>query len=159
MRCNQITKLQYNAQQLLSPEAAGGGVLSKAYVPSLHNPQSDPMPFSVFRTLNSGVQETNLFFYHPDHLGSTGMVTDNSANITQGMLYAPFGEIISDYSPAFHDSPMPNYAFNAKELDEENNMYYYSARYYAPPTFISHRTRCLRNILALVLIPIVEIIL
>ena len=29
------------------------------------------------------------------------------------------------------------YAFNAKELDEENNMYYYSARYYAPPTFIS----------------------
>ncbi|MDD4210281.1 MAG: RHS repeat-associated core domain-containing protein, partial [Bacteroidales bacterium] len=24
-----------------------------------------------------------------------------------------------------------------KELDEENNMYYYSARYYAPPTFIS----------------------
>jgi len=32
---------------------------------------------------------------------------------------------------------MPNYAFNAKELDEENNMYYYSARYYAPPTFIS----------------------
>jgi RHS repeat-associated protein len=32
---------------------------------------------------------------------------------------------------------MPNYAFNAKELDEENGMYYYSARYYAPPTFIS----------------------
>ncbi|HON20722.1 MAG TPA: RHS repeat-associated core domain-containing protein, partial [Bacteroidales bacterium] len=29
------------------------------------------------------------------------------------------------------------YAFNAKELDEENNMYYYSARYYASPTFIS----------------------
>jgi len=27
--------------------------------------------------------------------------------------------------------------WNAKELDEENNMYYYSARYYAPPTFIS----------------------
>ncbi|MDD2622559.1 MAG: RHS repeat-associated core domain-containing protein, partial [Bacteroidales bacterium] len=25
----------------------------------------------------------------------------------------------------------------AKELDEENGMYYYSARYYAPPTFIS----------------------
>jgi RHS repeat-associated protein len=27
--------------------------------------------------------------------------------------------------------------WNAKELDEENGMYYYSARYYAPPTFIS----------------------
>ena len=27
--------------------------------------------------------------------------------------------------------------WNAKEFDEENGMYYYSARYYAPPTFIS----------------------
>jgi RHS repeat-associated protein len=32
---------------------------------------------------------------------------------------------------------MPDYLFNAKELDEENGMYYYSARYYNPPTFIS----------------------
>jgi len=32
---------------------------------------------------------------------------------------------------------MPNYAFNAIELDEKNGMYYYGARYYAPPTFIS----------------------
>jgi RHS repeat-associated protein len=27
--------------------------------------------------------------------------------------------------------------FNAKELDEESGMYYYEARYYAPPSFIS----------------------
>jgi RHS repeat-associated protein len=32
---------------------------------------------------------------------------------------------------------MPDYLFNAKELDEENGMYYYSARYYNPPVFIS----------------------
>jgi RHS repeat-associated protein len=99
----------------------------------------NPIPYPEANLCNlsgSGI-ETALFFYHPDHLGSTGMVTNNSSNITQGMLYAPFGEIICDYNPTFHDSPMPNYAFNAKELDEENNMYYYSARYYAPPTFIS----------------------
>jgi RHS repeat-associated protein len=96
-----------------------------------------PNNYPDFCDIGPGGQEPDLFFYHPDHLGSTGMVTDNSSNITQGMLYAPFGEIICDYNPTFHDSPMPNYAFNAKELDEENNMYYYSARYYAPPTFIS----------------------
>ena len=96
-----------------------------------------PIPYPNFCDIGPGGQESALFFYHPDHLGSTGMITDNSANITQGFLYTPFGEIISDYSPTFHDSPMPNYAFNAKELDEENGMYYYSARYYAPPTFIS----------------------
>jgi RHS repeat-associated protein len=96
-----------------------------------------PYPEANLCNLFGDEREDALFFYHPDHLGSTGMVTDNSSNITQGMLYAPFGEIICDYNPTFHDSPMPNYAFNAKELDEENNMYYYSARYYAPPTFIS----------------------
>jgi RHS repeat-associated protein len=32
---------------------------------------------------------------------------------------------------------IPRYLFNAKELDEESGMYYYEARYYAPPTFIS----------------------
>ena len=96
-----------------------------------------PYPEADLCNLSGSGIETALFFYHPDHLGSTGMVTDNISNYTQGMLYAPFGEIICDYNPTFHDSPMPNYAFNAKELDEENNMYYYSARYYAPPTFIS----------------------
>ena len=113
------------------------GELNEVVVPLQDIQQINPMPYPTFCNLDSGGQEPNLFFYHPDHLGSTGMVTDNSSNITQGMLYAPFGEIICDYNPTFHDSPMPNYAFNAKELDEENNMYYYSARYYAPPTFIS----------------------
>ncbi len=32
---------------------------------------------------------------------------------------------------------LPKYSFNAKELDEETGMYYYEARYYAPPMFIS----------------------
>jgi RHS repeat-associated protein len=65
------------------------------------------------------------------------MVTDNSSNITQGFLYAPFGEIITEFNPSWESGRIPKYSFNAKELDEENNMYYYSARYYAPPAFIS----------------------
>ncbi|NLD50242.1 MAG: RHS repeat-associated core domain-containing protein, partial [Clostridiaceae bacterium] len=67
----------------------------------------------------------------------TGMITDNSANITQGFLYTPFGELLYEYDPGWESGRIPKYSFNAKELDEENNMYYYSARYYAPPTFIS----------------------
>ncbi len=66
---------------------------------------------------------------------STGMVTDRLSNITAGYLYAPFGEILQEHSAV--DNRIPKYAFNAKEFDEENGMYYYSARYYAPPTFIS----------------------
>jgi len=65
------------------------------------------------------------------------MVTNKYANITQALLYAPFGEIVNEYNPSWQNGQVPKYAFNAKELDEENGMYYYSARYYAPPTFIS----------------------
>ena len=96
-----------------------------------------PIPYLDFCNIGNGGQETGLFFYHPDHLGSTGMVTDNNANITQGFLYAPFGELLYEYSPGWQSGVITKYSFNAKELDEENGMYYYSARYYAPPTFIS----------------------
>jgi len=96
-----------------------------------------PYPEADLCNLSGSGIETALFFYHPDHLGSTGMVTDNYANVTQGFLYAPFGELIYEHNPGWESSRIPKYAFNAKELDEENGMYYYSARYYAPPTFIS----------------------
>ena len=86
--------------------------------------------------LHGGFEE-EVFYYHPDHLGSTGMVTNKYANITQALLYAPFGEIVNEYNPGWSSNRVPKYSFNAKELDEENGMYYYSARYYAPPTFIS----------------------
>ncbi|MBO4581828.1 MAG: RHS repeat-associated core domain-containing protein [Bacteroidales bacterium] len=37
----------------------------------------------------------------------------------------------------FGNNEIPKYSFNAKELDEETGMYYYEARYYAPPVFTS----------------------
>jgi RHS repeat-associated protein len=53
------------------------------------------------------------------------------------VLYAPFGEVITEYNAYWHNGLVPDYMFNAKELDEESGMYYYEARYYAPPSFIS----------------------
>ena len=69
--------------------------------------------------------------------GSTAFVTDNNATVTQGFLYAPFGEITTEYAPMWQNGLIPNYTFNAKELDEETGMYYYEARYYKPPVFTS----------------------
>jgi RHS repeat-associated protein len=51
--------------------------------------------------------------------------------------YALFGEILAEYNAYWHQGKIPDYQFNAKELDEENGMYYFNARYYALPTFIS----------------------
>ena len=111
--------------------------LNEVVVPLQDIQNINPMPHPNFCSLGIGGYEPALFFYHPDHLGSTGMVTDNNANITQGFLYTPFGELLYEYSPGWQSGVIPKYSFNAKELDEENGMYYYSARYYAPPTFIS----------------------
>ncbi len=86
------------------------------------------------------IRRTNIdeiFYYHPNHLGSSSFVTDQNQTITQGFLYAPFGEITTEYNINFGFSVIPKYSFNAKELDEETGMYYYEARYYAPPIFTS----------------------
>ena len=72
-----------------------------------------------------------------DSFGSTAFVTDQNQNITQGFLYAPFGEITTEYNATFGNDIIPKYSFNAKELDEETGMYYYEARYYKPPVFTS----------------------
>ncbi|MCR5555403.1 MAG: RHS repeat-associated core domain-containing protein [Bacteroidales bacterium] len=79
----------------------------------------------------------DIYYYHPNHLGSTSFVTDQNQTITQGFLYAPFGEITTEFNINFGSSVIPKYSFNAKELDEETGFYYYEARYYNPPTFIS----------------------
>ena len=99
-----------------------------------------PVDFQGTVELNS-LQPANatsdIFYYHTNHLGSTAYVTDQSQNITQGFLYAPFGEITTEYNSTFGGDIIPKYSFNAKELDEETGMYYYEARYYKPPVFTS----------------------
>ena len=76
-------------------------------------------------------------YYSTNHLGSTAFVTDCGGFVAQGFLYAPFGEIIDEYTGIVTLSALPKYTFNAKELDEETGMYYYEARYMAPPVFTS----------------------
>ena len=100
----------------------------------------DPKP--VFELPQVGLTNlmpntSSVYYYHPNHLGSTCYVTDENRSVVQGFLYAPFGEITNEYNNSFGSSVLPKYSFNAKELDEETGMYYYEARYYAPPTFTS----------------------
>jgi RHS repeat-associated core domain len=99
---------------------------------------TDSIPFGDFCYLHSDTgKERELFFYHGNHLSSTQMITDNNGELSQLAIYAPFGEVITEINAYWELDVLPSYLFNAKELDEESGMYYYSARYYAPPTFIS----------------------
>jgi RHS repeat-associated protein len=71
--------------------------------------------------------ETDIYFYHSDHLGSTSYITDADANPTQFVCYMPFGQAFVDEHTTRPEMP---YKFNGKEQDAETGLYYYGARYY-----------------------------
>jgi RHS repeat-associated protein len=100
-------------------------------------PPVEYYPIPALTDLQPTGNTTDIYYYHTNHLGSTAYVTDQSQNITQGFLYAPFGEITTEFNATFGSDIIPKYSFNAKELDEETGMYYYEARYYKPPVFTS----------------------
>ena len=108
--------------------------------PGQEQDPDDPKP--VFELPQMGMTNlisntSSVYYYHTNHLGSTCYVTDGNSNVVQGFLYAPFGEITNEHNSSFGNGVIPKYSFNAKELDEETGMYYYEARYMAPPVFIS----------------------
>jgi len=77
--------------------------------------------------------EKDIFFYHPDHIGSTNYVTDVNGKLYEHMEYFPFGEGWVEENSNTQRTP---YLFSAKELDEETGLYYYGARYYDPRTSV-----------------------
>jgi RHS repeat-associated protein len=74
-------------------------------------------------------QRLNLYYFHPDHLGSSSYITNATGRVSQHMEYLPFGETLVDEHINSFSSP---FKFNGKEYDEETGNYYYSARYYDP---------------------------
>ncbi|WP_018676201.1 RHS repeat domain-containing protein [Riemerella columbina] len=82
---------------------------------------------------DNGVEEKNLYFYHPDHLGSSSYITDRTGKISQHTEYIVFGEVLFDEHTTENNMP---YLFNGKELDSETGLYYYGARYYDAKTSI-----------------------
>jgi len=79
--------------------------------------------------ISNSLFEQDQFFFHPDHLGSTAIVTDRHGNITQFIAYLPFGQnLISEHTTRRGTSLL----FSAHEFDSETGLYYMRARYYDP---------------------------
>lgn len=77
----------------------------------------------------------NIYFYHPDHLGTSTYLTDANGEPYQFFLNLPFGETMAEQHSLTEDYETP-FKFNGKELDAETGLYYYGARYYDPKTSI-----------------------
>lgn len=102
--------------------------------------------------------ERVLYFYHPDYIGNTDMITDGSGFVHEFFTYNPCsrtdllfcfqkslagpspecsvaqlreGENLYHWKGSTQDVNSP-YRFNGKELDVETGNYYYGARYYDP---------------------------
>jgi RHS repeat-associated protein len=67
------------------------------------------------------------YFYHPDHLGSSSWITDNTGRPIQHLHYLPFGEDWVDQRNSSWNAP---YTFSGKEKDIETGYGYFGARYY-----------------------------
>ncbi|MBS3083598.1 RHS repeat-associated core domain-containing protein [Candidatus Pacearchaeota archaeon] len=63
------------------------------------------------------------FFYHPDHLGSTTLVTNESGSVVEDLLYLPYGDILSG-------DELSRFTYNGQESDRESGFMDYGARQY-----------------------------
>ena len=78
-----------------------------------------------YKNAESG--KMSRYFYHPDHLGSSSWITDNTGRPIQHLHYLPFGEDWVDQRNSNWNAP---YTFSGKEKDVETGYGYFGARYY-----------------------------
>jgi RHS repeat-associated protein len=74
---------------------------------------------------------TATYYYHADHLGSTGWMTDETGRVEERVEYYPYGEVWRDWRQQSGEPHLAQrFLFTAKEYDEETGLYYFGARYY-----------------------------
>jgi RHS repeat-associated protein len=70
-----------------------------------------------------------FYYYHPDHLGSSNILTDRNGVIVQQYEYTAYGkERVRTSAAAFSVT----HRYTGQELDEETGLYFYQSRYYDP---------------------------
>jgi len=73
------------------------------------------------------VTQTNkIYFYHPDHLGSSSLVTDVNGNVVERTEFYPYGRVRYEERTEFNSA----YKYTDKELDKVSGLQYNEARYY-----------------------------
>ncbi len=69
------------------------------------------------------------YYYHPNHIQSTSVVTDATGNEVTRMAYLPFGEVSQANSTGANTVTAK---FTGQDYDDSFGLYYYNARYYDP---------------------------
>ena len=82
----------------------------------------------LYKWQNVKEVETDCYWYHPDHLGSSSWITDSAGAAVQHLHYLPWGEDFVDQRTGSFSSM---YTFSAKEKDAETGYSYFGSRYYS----------------------------
>jgi RHS repeat-associated protein len=91
--------------------------------------QSNDSVRAGYGYVDDGKVENDRYFYHPDHLGSTTVITQKDGIGVEYLSYMPFGETLVEEHSTDVDLP---YKFSGKEQDQETGLLYFGARYYDP---------------------------
>ena len=83
---------------------------------------------------NTQAEQTRVYYYHSDHLGSAQVVTNHRGQLHERLEYTPYGELWIDWRSDDAPEDGTPYRFTGKELDAETGLYYYGARYLDPKT-------------------------
>ena len=70
-----------------------------------------------------------FYYYHPDPLGSSNILTDRAGNVVQHYEYATFGQ--TSYQNNTSAFPVSN-RYTGQIADDETGLLYYGGRYYDP---------------------------
>ncbi|HEY1354334.1 MAG TPA: SpvB/TcaC N-terminal domain-containing protein [Ktedonobacteraceae bacterium] len=94
----------------------------------------DSLRIAMVETLVSGTDPAPgqlTRYQYTNHLGSALLELDSQAGVISYEEYFPYGS--SSYQAVRNTTETPKrYRYTGKERDEENDLYYHGARYYAP---------------------------
>ena len=109
------------------------GQTNRIYIGKLHEctPANCGNYIYAGNTRIASSSATNTTFYHPDHLGSTAVTTDQNGNRVEDIAYYPFGETRNDSLPEGAETSQMH-KYTGQEWDKETQLYNYGARLYDP---------------------------
>ncbi|RIK57522.1 MAG: hypothetical protein DCC63_13640 [Nitrospira sp.] len=108
------------------------GTTTTRYISQLYeceNTSCSRMIFAGSERVATLVPGGGVHYYHPDHLGSSSVITDGTGAKAQNLTYFPYGATRTNSSPVTPAVDVP-YKYTGQELDASTTLYNYKARQY-----------------------------
>ena len=79
--------------------------------------------------LGAGGTNEVFHYYHPDHLGSSSLLSDRSGNPVERTVFSAYGR---EWNSASTATIRETHRYTGQPLDDETGLYFYGFRYYDP---------------------------